>query len=237
MNKISLNPEVDCKTVEVGSEEYNANCTKVTAKELIDYYKKLIDFLNIDERDEIVLELLGKDSKYQEGVYHDYIKKKDEHELYSYYDLIFKRVMSDDQVRAADTTWFMTTLLRYVDSVHKRRGSTFIFPYPEEIEGIFKKYYVEWIEDYFQNNIEFLQEVKSQLEAGVEPFRYRYRLDHRVHMLGSSSDGPLDPLISNLIYGKFTGFTQQMDNETSRYFFSTFMEQRQEINSVVNGQP
>lgn len=235
LNAVSLDPEVDCSAIEESSDTFKNKCKKVSAAELIDYYKRILEVINIDQRDEIVLSLLGKESKYGDNIYHELIKKKDEHKLYSYYDLIFRRVISDTSVTAAEQTWFMGTLLKYVDSVHKRRGSTFIFPYPEEIEAIYIKNYKVWLDNYFSGNLEFIKEVKRQVDAGVEPFKFKYRMD-RSHTVGNNATGRLNPLISNLVYGKFVGFTQQMDNDTSRYFSDIIKEHKDKIDEAVKGE-
>lgn len=234
LNKISLNPEINCSDSTLDEEIVKNNCRQVTAADIIAHFKKLIDFANIDERDEIILDLLGKETKYDEAQYNQLIKKADQHELYSYYDLIFRRVISDQPVNQPEDTWFKGTLAAYANSVQKREGSTFIFKYPDSVEQIFIKNYKAWIDDYFQANLSFLREVKKQMNEGVEPFVFKYRMD-RSHVVGQEGSGTLDPLISNLMYGKFVGFNQQMDNDSNRYFIETFNKYKEEVRKIVSG--
>ncbi len=239
LGEISRNPEIDCKDPQITNEIKEKECVKISAQELIDHYKKTIDFLNIDDRDMDVLNLLGRESKYDISLYEEVIKKKDEHVLYSYYDLIFKRVYADSPVKAADETWFKPTMVQYVDSVHKINGSTFIFEAPEYINEAYVRRYSAWLSGYYQKNIEFLKEVKGQKDE-VEDFRFRYRTD-RVHTLGRNKNDlsdnkrvSLEPLISDLIFNKFEGLSQSLNNETSGYFSSVLRQYNSEIFELVS---
>ncbi len=238
LGELSVDPEVDCADAELSEEVRSEKCVSVNAQQLIDHYKKIIDFINIDERDMAVLELLGKENKYDAGTYEEVIKKKDEHQLYSYYDLIFKRIYSDTRVSAAEETWFNATLIRYVDSVHKINGSTFIFETPEYINQAYVRRYSQWLSKYYKKSQEFLEVVKAQKDE-TESFRFRYRTD-RVNTVGMSSNEwsqnkrvALEPLVSDLIYSKFEGLSQQLNNDTSGYFSSVLWNYQSEINDLV----
>lgn len=224
LGMLSRDVDVDCLNPELSKETKDKACFKISAKEIIDHYKKTIHFLNLDDRDLDVLALLGKENKYSESIYESYIKKKDEHVLYSFYDLIFKRVFSDQDVDSSEAAWFSSTLIQYVDSMHKINGSTFIFPYSSNVNEIFIKKYSEWLNEYYARNKEFLVEVKEQLSKGVEPFKFMYRTD-RQHTIGvksyfadTNSEINLEPLVSDLIFGKLEGLSQKLDNDTSGYF-------------------
>ncbi len=238
IGELSTDPEVDCKDPELAEEVRVEKCMKISAKDVIDHYKRTIQFINIDDRDMAVLELLGKENKYDVSTYEEVIKKQDEHVLYSYYDLMFKRIYADTRVDAAEETWFAPTLIKYVDSVHKIKGSTFIFDAPDFINEAYVRRYSAWVSEYFKKSQEFLEEVKAQKDD-VEAFRFRYRTD-RVHTVGANQNDwsqnknvAMEPLISDLIYSKFEGITQQLNNDTSGYFYTVLRTYQSEINELV----
>jgi hypothetical protein len=239
LGEVSRDPEVDCKSVNMTEQQREQTCFRVKAQDLIDHYKTLIQFLNIDERDMEVLTLIGKETKYEASMYERVIKREDEHRLYNYYDLIFKRVFSDGSAQAAEETWFNGELVQYVDSVHKLNGSTFIFATPEAINDAYVNRYSKWLENYYQKNIEFLEEVLAQ-KNDVQDFMFRYRTDRPAHRVGTNRNDlsqnrrvSLEPLVSDLIFSKFDGLSQKMNNDTSGYFSDIMNRMRSDIDALV----
>ncbi len=234
LNKISINNEVNCEALDPSDEQFANDCRKVSAKEVIDHYEKFIHLMNIDERDEIVLNYLGNVTKYGENNYEKLIKKQKEHRLYSYYDLVYRRIFSDEEVTVAENTWFVPVLVEYVTSNQNLKGSTFIFPFPPELEDIFVNNYRPWLNNYFELNKEFLQEVKTR---EVTPFKFKYRTD-RQFTVGdpaiSTVAHPSEHLISSLIYEKFSGFVTDMNKNTNYYFSGTITPQLNLLKDVLN---
>ena len=238
LGTLSKDSNIDCENEDLSPVDREKNCVKVSAKDVIDHYVEAINFMNIDERDADILNLLGKEYKYQQSQYEGLIKKKDEHVLYSYYDMIFKRIFSDMSESAAEDAWFKEQLVNFVESVHKINGSTFIFPTPESINQAYVKRYSSWLKQYYSLNYEFLEEVKNQLET-IEGFTYRYRLG-KVRGVGRDTNKfsdnksvSLEPLVSDLIYGKFEGVSQQLNNDTSGYFSSSIHSDMKKISELV----
>ncbi len=239
LGTLTKDVDVDCASESLSEEMRAENCVRVSAKEIIEHFKKAIHFLNLDDRDLELLDLLGKENKYAQSQYEDFIKRQDEHRLYSFYDMIFRRIYSDSRVKDSEVIWFKDTLVSYVNSVHKIQGSTFIFPYSDRLNEIFVEKYSGWLEQYYKQTEEFLNEVKVQLAEGVEPFQFKYRTD-RSHRIGLESNDwstnknvSLEPLVSDLIYGKFEGFSQQMNNDTSGYFSPIVWKYTREIQQLA----
>jgi hypothetical protein len=236
LNKI---PGVDCHSQDLSADEFERSCMKVSASDLIDHFARIINFINIDERDEIILDLIGSEQKYHPSIYESFIKRDNGHELYSYYDVIFRRVFAEGHVTETDSAWFSEPLVKYVNSVHKIVGSTFIFTYPEDINQIFMGNYNSWLTNYYDVNREFLDEVKLRLDQGVEPFTFKYNIN-RSHRIGTerndrsqNTNVSLEPLISDLFYSKFDGLSQKINNDTSGYFSDILQTYRQEFSQLV----
>ena len=235
---LTKDPEIDCNDKDLNESVRSKNCIKVTPKDLISHFQSTIDYMNIDERDKKILLLLSKESKYEQKLYESLIKKKDEHDLYSIYDLTFKRVFSDLPVSSTEEAWFSSHLVSYVESVHDMKSSNFIFPVPEHINEIFIKKYSQLLKDYYQSTRDFLLEIKKQTKH-AEPMNYSYRID-QIHPLNVETNRwsqhqriNLEPLVSDLIFNKFEGLSQKLNNNTSGYFLDILDTYRNEIADIV----
>lgn len=234
LNKVAITEGVDCESMSLKNKNFATYCRKVSAKEVIDHYEEYIDLVNIDERDEIILGYLGDETKYSEMDYEKLIKKQKEHKLYSYYDLIYRRIFSDEPVDKPESTWFAPLLVGYVESYQKRTSSTFIFSFPPQLEDIFVENYRPWLDGYFELDKEFLEEVKSRQ---VTPFKFKYRLDREFLVADpatATTTNPRSYLISPLIYGKFTGFIQTLNKNTNYHFRDTIGSRQAELEGVLN---
>ena len=238
LGTLTKDPKVDCNDEDLNENVRSENCIKITPKEIISHFKFTIDYMNIDDRDRDILLLLGQENKYEQSDYESLIKKKDEHDLYSIYDLTFKRVFSDALVRLTESIWFSSHLVNYVNSVYKMNGSNFIFPVPEQINDIFIKKYSQLLKDYYQSTQDFLLEIKNQIRH-AEPTTYSYHVDHiyplnvETNKLSQNQRVSLEPLVSDLIYGKFEGLSQNLNNDTSGYFSDILETYRKEITNIV----
>ena len=238
MGVLTKNPEVDCSDENLNESVRSQNCIKIKPKDIISHFRSIIDFMNIDDRDRELLLLLGKEEKYGQLYYEKLIKKKDEHELYSIYDLIFKRIFSDNSVTSSESLWFFDHLVQYVQSAQNIDGSSFIFPVPDYINEIFIKKYSQFLINYYQYNKEFLLEIKDQIKD-AESISYTYRLD-QVHTLNEgtnklsqNSDISLEPLVSDLMYGKFESLVRKLDDKTSGIFSNILESYLDEITNIV----
>lgn len=240
LNELSLNSDINCSAESgIESSVREANCIEITAEDVIAHFKDYIQFININERDGVILSYLGLEYKYDESSYESVIKRKNEHKLYSYYDLIFRRVFSDGKVNEPESNWYSGILQGYVRSVHKRRGSTFLFGYDSKIEEVFKRNYNQWLEDNFKTTKEFVEAVRADIQKGVMPIDYSYRLGRHFQLgaetndLSDNKNIQLEPLVSDLIYGKFEGLMDQFNNDTSSYFSSVLRKYKAEIRELV----
>lgn len=206
--------------------DYGDYCRKVTAGEVLDHYATVLKLHSIDELDEFVMPMIGKanDNKYQDSILEQYIKRDDVDELYSLYDLVFKRVFSDSSVTSAESVWFQQPLMDYVTTHFKVAGSTFIFPYPESIERAFLNEYEPWIVNYFNSVSEFVEEILTRSQErteDVQSYVYRYNLQDSFTVGVSEDDSNRQAfrnVLSRLMTDKFYGMAENLNNDTSLYF-------------------
>ncbi len=216
--------EVDCEDTGLNEKVKNESCFTVTAKEVLKHHRNLVDFVNIDAVDAKILELLKLEFTYKKEDQENIIKKNGEHKLHSFYDLAFKRVFSDaSSLHDSEKIWFEQELVSYVSSVHKRKGSTFIFKYSEDIESLFREKYSSWIKHYFRKSLDLLMAIKEMHlipeSTPLTDLKYIYRTDFEAKNINfNDSAQPLTPYISELMLDKFLGVSEQLNNRTSQYF-------------------
>ena len=244
MGLLEKDPSVNCHNKDLDSHIRSKNCMQITPKRIISHFNFIINYMNIDDRDRDILLLLGQEYKYGQKLYENLIKKENEHAIHSIYDLTFKRLFSDSGVTSSEDIWFSGPLVNYVTSVHKMSGSNFIFPVPDRINEIFMKKYSQLLKDYYQYNKDFLQEIKNQTNH-AKLTTYSYRIDpisgtRRTHQLNTVTNKSsyndrvsLEPLISDLIYSKFEGLSQKINNNTSGFFLDTINIYQDEISDIV----
>ena len=126
-----------------------------------------------------------------------------------------------------------------MDTVHKIRGSTFIFPVPDTIGDLFYGAIESWMSEYYSTTMDFMTEVMKDLDAGVTPFEFRYRIDQK-HSVGNlnqvndiNSNISLEPLISDLSFGKYIGMHDQIDNDTSGFFSKVINQHKAKLGQLI----
>ncbi|NQZ18168.1 MAG: hypothetical protein HRT44_02760 [Bdellovibrionales bacterium] len=228
MNTLALNDEVDCSQT-TDSEL----CRSISAQELIGHYKELIDYMHFNDVDKAVFNKIGKVRKYGRSTYESLIKRKNNHQLFSYFDLIFKKIFSDGAVTRQEGLWFEGRLRNFTATEDDLRKAYFIFPYnKDEMYEIFDAEYRVWIDDYFTSINRFLLAAK-EVASSVEPINYRYE-DSRQFMLGDeSSENKIDPVISNFQYGKFRTFSQDLNRNFKFYYRDEFRGHMQRVREIV----
>ena len=244
LNQIALNPEVDCDDETLPADTREASCRKISARQVIDAFVELLHFMNIDERDREILGMLGEDHKYDENIYERIIKRDNEHELYSMYDLIYKRIFSDNGPTTGEAAWFTDDLKQYALTTSQIRGSTFVIPYADEINEIYTRNYNARIDNYYELNKEFLQEIIDEVRnAEIEPFVFAYNTARRFTLGNEANAGSdirsvaLEPLLSDLMFGKMDGLADTMSDDTVGYFSGVIEGYRSEYRQMVRENP
>ncbi len=232
MGEFSSHPDINCKSILLNQDVRNKHCKSFSAADVLDYYKSFIDFINLNERDEIILNLLGKSSTYNSKTYESLIKKNGVDKIYSQFDMVYLKVFSENDIDKAVKTWFKKILVSFVSSMQKKENAQFLFEPPKYIDEIFRKKYSNWIAHHFDTNRKFIKEIKKRIHLHKDSeFKFRYRLDEEIVNL-SSGIGPLEPLISNLILGKFVQVSQKLNTDTSLYFSQTFIEESSDLEEL-----
>lgn len=232
-----LNQEIDalCRdySPESATDEtkirFEQNCIKITATEVLDFFKNMIEYKRIDDSDRVLLNILGRPSKSPDAEYENLVKVKNEKAMHYQYDLAFKLIFSDGSANSAFELWFRDDLHKYVASAQARENSQFIFAYSDKVQDVFMKRYASWLDQYFRANREFLQEIRKVISGGSTGYfvgDYAYRSDTALPLGVNDSEGTLSPLISPLMYRKFIGYIADLDETTSRYFSNSPLLQK-----------
>ena len=249
--KIGALPVV--KGVDCRSSKSKDDCLRIDALELISTFRENLDFINISDNDEVVLNLIEEQKKYPLSQYENMIKKKDKDEAYSYLDLLFKRIYSDGKIEGSTETKFLRFLKEFTEPMRDLGHIKFIFPIRtqpgskvNELEEIFRDYYGQDLNDYFRANREFLSAVKG-LYAGAgilpfikefKPFTLRYDLDPKKKFIigASTSKMSIDPFISTLHFENLTSHAEDMNSETDYYFKDKIDGQIKRLKSIVGAE-
>ncbi len=230
LNDLPIADDVNCS-----DPDQAQNCRSIHPAEVINHYKDMIDYMHYDPVDKFVFTTLGKVKKYTRTDYENIIKRQNNHQLFSYFDLIFKKVFSDSSVRSEEGVWFQDRLSRFTSTEDDLEKAYFIFPYnKEEIYGLFDNDHKLWIGDYFKSVKRFLVEAKNMAPT-IEAGTYCYEND-RCFPIGDSdpNDNAIDPVISEFQFGKFETFVGDMNRNFKFYYRSDINAHLNEIKEVVN---
>lgn len=237
LGKVATNPkERRCYGYDIYSNHFEENCYAMNVNTVIDYFDNMIDLMNITPRDEVIMSYTGNFEKYSELEYEKYIKREDTHQLYDRYDLAFKKVFSDETITNSEKAWFLPLLKKYVESVQKRRVSTFIFDYDPKVEEILSEYYGKWLEKHYQPTKGFLEAIQLRMKEGIPEIDYKYHIN-RGYKLGVKGSGELSPLVSDLILGKYREMADDIRQQTSSYFLPIQLKEDKFVEDLISGKP
>lgn len=232
LDRIALDSDIDCYDPEIKKNKqlFQQSCRQVSAKEVINVYNKIITTLNINARDDEILNLLGKKHKIIDTVYDRYIKRDNEQRLYSYYDTLLKRIISDGLVENSPQTWFQPYLTSFSKSMNQMKATHLLFPFDDGVESIFVKRYSNWINIYFNKIEDFLMEIQKLPK--LKPFEFKYHRDYSFPLGVARSSGAFEPFIQGIEYNKFINHIDGMNNESNQYFKTLLMEKKKEFRSM-----